>query len=70
MFLAHIHLLQLLALHAVETMCYTCDDISKTVSLAPLQPYIVGKCSTENNECKLTGQNESNTNHPKSPCTC
>lgn len=54
MFLAHIHLLQLLALHAVETMCYTCGDISKTASLALLQPYIVGKCSTENNECKLT----------------
>ena len=54
LFLAHIHLLQLLALHAVETMCYTSGDISKTASLALLQPYTVGKCSAENNECKLT----------------
>jgi len=54
MFLAHIHLLQLLALHAVETMCYTCGDISKTASLALSQPYIVGRCSTENHERKPT----------------
>ena len=54
MFPARIHLLQLLALHAVETMCYTFGDISKIASLALLQPNIVGKYSAKNNRNKLT----------------
>jgi len=53
-FPAHIHRLQFWALHAAETKCYTFGGISKTASLTPLQPNIVGKYSAEKNGYKPT----------------